>query len=61
MFAHEGAGTGFMSSIMDCSYAYFISNYPRVDCCSITQIQITLDGNTKNRFVKYNDTNHLKE
>lgn len=61
LFAHEGAGTGFMSSIMDFNYAYFISNYPRIDCCSITQIQITLDGNTKNRFVKYNDTNHLKE
>ena len=60
VFAHEGAGTGFLSSIMDMNYAYFMSNYPRLDCCSITQIEITLDGETINKFIRYNDTNHLK-
>lgn len=60
IFAHEGAGTGFLSSIMDMNYAYFISNYPRLDCCSITHIQITLDGETPNEFIRYNDTKHLK-
>ena len=59
LFAHEGAGTGFISSIMDLNYACFITNYPRLACCSITHIQITLDDKTPNQFIRYNDISHL--
>lgn len=60
IFAHEGAGTRFICSILDLNYAYFITNYPRLDCCSINQFEINCDGKTPIKIIKYNDSKHLK-
>ena len=60
IFAHEGAGTRFFSSILDMNYPKFIIDYPRVDCCSISHLKITLDGTTPIEIMSYNDCRHLK-
>lgn len=61
LFAHEGAGTGFLTSIMDMNYAHYVCNYTILKCCSITHIQMVLDDKTMNKIVKYNDVDHLKD
>ena len=59
IFAHEGAGTRFICSMLDMNYAYFLTHYPRLDCCSISQLVINCDGITPIKLIKYNDIKHL--
>ena len=61
IFAHEGAGTRFISSMLDMNFAYFLTHYPRLDCCSINQLEINCDGVTPIKLIKYNDSQHLKK
>ena len=58
-FAHEGMGGAFISSLLEINYAYWISHFRPLGCCSISVI--TIEDGIGARLDKYNDTSHLGE
>lgn len=60
VFAHEGASTLFISSILDMSYAKYLTHHFPAELASITHIRLYLDDVKGAMLISYNQTSHLK-